>query len=627
MGSTFAGIHVRCTDLHVLRDALLSTMAARGLAPSEVPTDRTVALIRGGAWIAVLDDGSEFDPEFQVTLAKALSRGTSAPAVAVMVHDSDALRLTLFEAGRQRDRFDSDPAFMGTRTTRLQQHIDAWAHLAVGDSNALSDTFTRDNTFAEQALEPLARALGCDRALLGTGHRYQAEAGWPLGTVLLYFRDPKAVALVPAEGDPVLVSTAPLVTQPVGSGDEVAIGLALRNKGGPTDGLRLFVAGAEELVTWSMVACPQLPGERGRGGTALLRGGVATLEFTLPAGLLVDEMALVRMDPRNAVAILSQGSLYLRVIGTAKAPGDAPVTVRLEDRQGRLLFQADTEVTVRSMATRPLHAMHGLSPIVLEPLDDETWLTAQVICTLPRDRAVERLGAVVATLAPHLPNAGKVHRTLFPAGNSQLGVFLAAAPVFRTSAAATLFTGKVWKGVLQELADGAAEVELRFGGQDEGPDTSTARINLGSGLAPAREAATALAVSLMHATEDAYSALCAAIDGQAAAGGIAQAWVSRRGGPTATEVTHYEACCGIAGQCTLTQDWVNRWLRAVPTGALWIGPGLQRHLQRPSMGPLAEVGDTWKIEIADRSQAEPLLVPVLASQGEWKLAVLTGRVR
>ncbi|MFM9994828.1 MAG: hypothetical protein ACKVU4_03395 [Phycisphaerales bacterium] len=622
MGSTFAGLHVRTEDLAAVAATVRAALAQQGLSPSDQEADRNVALVPGGGWVALLDDAADGGDDAPLEgFASVLSGQLGAPAVLVRVFDSDALRLTLFEGGKQRDRFDSAPQIMGTRKTKPERHVAAWAHLAGAAPDALPDAFTRDALFAEAALGPLARALGMDAERVAVGYAYQAGAGWPAGTVHLHFRDAHAAALAPVAGPPRLAVS--MVQAPPASavGAPVVAVLHVRSNASGFHGLRVEVETDTDVVQWHAVGCSLLPPTPGRIGSVPLENGAAWLPVDVAAGVDLDPVALQK-NPQRAIAALRACSFQIAAMGAAVAPGAATLTLRLRDGSGAVLGEAKAPVAVRSTERRPLRADPAVPPMMIDALDEEGWLNALVVCDLERVDAVARLQPVLQALAPYAPAEGRVARTIFPAGRGGLlAAFTMAAPKFWSGAAAGFFDGGAWKKTLSAAGE-AAMVELRFGGQEDGPDTSTVRVALGSGVIAAPDTATVLAIAVQAAPPGAETALVAAIDAVARAGALTQAFVSRRGAPPAVEVTSYEQCCGVHGQCTTRRGWVRRWLRAVPDGVLWLGPELRSRVDASALPEGVAVGATLRVAVPDRVAIEPALANVLPTTHDWRRGVM-----
>ena len=107
MGAFFTNIQIRRgpdVSAGTIERILDSMAGAAGMERclGDQPADRTI-VVRGGPgdWVSVYDEATEGqDTKLLDGLAKALSQGTNTHAVAVLVHDSDVLRLALFENGK-----------------------------------------------------------------------------------------------------------------------------------------------------------------------------------------------------------------------------------------------------------------------------------------------------------------------------------------------------------------------------------------------------------------------------------------------------------------------------------------------------------------------------------------------
>ena len=67
-----------------------------------------------GRWISVYDEAPESQDESTLReVAEHLSATLEHAVITVLVHDSDVLRLSLFEPGGLRAEYDSNPEFSG----------------------------------------------------------------------------------------------------------------------------------------------------------------------------------------------------------------------------------------------------------------------------------------------------------------------------------------------------------------------------------------------------------------------------------------------------------------------------------------------------------------------------------
>src|SRR5262249_24357757 len=120
VGSFFTNVQVRIAESDGrdrLLEALRRSAHAQGLleAHDGEPADRTVRVGPSeGGWVTVYDEATESqDTRALDALRERASRALGGHAVTVLVHDSDVLRLALFEGGRSIDRYDSAPEYFG----------------------------------------------------------------------------------------------------------------------------------------------------------------------------------------------------------------------------------------------------------------------------------------------------------------------------------------------------------------------------------------------------------------------------------------------------------------------------------------------------------------------------------
>jgi hypothetical protein len=133
---------------------------------------------------------------------------------------------------------------------------------------------------------------------------------------------------------------------------------------------------------------------------------------------------------------------------------------------------------------------------------------------------------------------------------------------------------------------------------------NAAAVELGVGLIPAARPIPALAVSL-PASDRAEEALVAAID--RVEGTPVQAFVTRWGSSLGIAETPYELACEVRGQCVFERVWVERWLRGIGPGTLWLGAALRAHAPG---APARQV-------ISDVRATERTLAAILPSVEDW----------
>ncbi|MGI4788242.1 MAG: hypothetical protein ACRYFS_05270 [Janthinobacterium lividum] len=95
MGTTYSNCQVRSDSQDAVADALKPLLNEPAYISPSV-----------GGWVGVYPEGGATDPD---ELAKQLSAKLSAGVFCWMVHDSDVFYYTLYESGKLRDTFNSDP--------------------------------------------------------------------------------------------------------------------------------------------------------------------------------------------------------------------------------------------------------------------------------------------------------------------------------------------------------------------------------------------------------------------------------------------------------------------------------------------------------------------------------------
>lgn len=276
MGAFFTNVQVRGASTDALVAAIrgaaveLVEVAADGVAADDVaadeghasrgddegtPVDRTVLVLPpdDAGWIAIYDEATESDAAALEALAK-LASSVGSHAVAVSVHDSDILLLSLFERGERIDRYDSAPDYYRPDITDAKRAALAgspskWRGVlpSGGGEGVLREAFDTKETFAERTLSRIAKLVGWERAQ--TGYRYAVSDGVPLpeGTVTLRFRERAAASTAAFTGPPAFSlhsygGTGKRMSYPLDV--PVALSVAFRNQGGDGRGLAVSAWGS-----------------------------------------------------------------------------------------------------------------------------------------------------------------------------------------------------------------------------------------------------------------------------------------------------------------------------------------------------------------------------------------------
>jgi hypothetical protein len=652
MGAFFTSVQVRAADPEAgLREAAatvcqLATDQGMAVVEGGEDSDRHVVLVAGQGWVSVYDEATEDqDPAVLDALGMALSAALDAPAVSVLVHDSDSLLLGLYVEGQRVDRYDSAPGLLegALRKLRPGPHRTRWRQVLPEAGPELERVFGSTALFAEAGLEPLSAALGLPLDRLSTGYRYLGQQlaleGLPHVCRLAFRQRERPAWEEPAEGLPRLRTlweqaeelhgheapadaVVPLVAA---VGGEVQGGLTTRNLGGAGRGLRVEVESAPGLVQWEraelVLGLPQA-GDRAAAALVPTEAGWAAEfpEAAIPPGQA--DAAALPVGPgalRRAMAAQFATQVHANVHGRGLAPGRGALTVRLAplDHPGQGTHWT-VPLELRTTEGRPLRAPATLPPQALEPLESDAVLVALVV--VEPDRVVAAARALGAAVAAHLPTRGKAALVRFP---QPTGPLAAGRPRQSRPKAQGVLDGKPWAKALDELGAAWSQVGLEWPGGlfRRGPSTG---ISVGQGILPSPGSVSAVAVGLVGG-EGADEAVARAIDGLAAGGGLHQALLTRWGAPASLEATPYELAVGVHGQCTLERSWVGRWLRAVGAGRLWLGPALQQHVALDALRAVAEVeqqGEVLAVAVEDVGAVERALEAVLPGPLDWQQGML-----
>jgi hypothetical protein len=188
-----------------------------------------------------------------------------------------------------------------------------------------------------------------------------------------------------------------------------------------------------------------------------------------------------------------------------------------------------------------------------------------------------------------------------------------AKPKLSAGKAAGFLDSQRWRDLV--AGESTAWAEWIAGAESRGQT----RIELGRGLLPSPRAVTGLAVNLDGGDLDgAQAALTRAIDALALEGGLLQAFVTRWGAAASLEGTPWEMACGVMGQCVLERPWVERYLRGIGEGVVWLGPALRAAAGEPAG---VRLGDAVRVDVGDRSAAERALEAILPDAAAWQQGV------
>ena len=392
-----------------VRDAVLASVRrfveSQGFveaAPGEAP-DRSVAIGPAGdePWIAVYDEATEDQDTGKLdALATAITRDLATSAVSILVHDSDALQVTLFARGevvdrrsgkrRKAARKKGDPAVVKGWTDLLRPGAEAASLMAAlaGEVIELGDPLTR-----------IADALGLDIARCGVGYRYLA-APEPAGLTRLGFKLLRRPAHeTKAEGGPALVPSAWQPKVALSIGEPLRLTTSARNNGGASRGLLILVWG--DALTRGLLAVTEAQvsvgrGDRRRTVEARLDPAASAEEslfvarlpdFELPPGL-AGPVAVAHAEPgqfQSAMEAWFEADIEATLVGGVLAAGLGTLHigyVAFADPEVKVVHTLSIEVT--PAPRRPLHAKTDVSPHELRALQGNR--TLFLLAALDGDR-------------------------------------------------------------------------------------------------------------------------------------------------------------------------------------------------------------------------------------------------
>jgi hypothetical protein len=644
LGASFVNVQIHVapgggTSLAAVSAALNEVLAEQDYVPVDgaEAAERTVVVRPGGSWIAVYDSEEGFGAN---ELACALSERLTTQACVVAVHDSDVLELGLYYGGVPLDRFNSRPDYdtqvSAAERKALAGRPDAWSGVRkLGATPAeLKQLWRKKKRFAEDALRGTAELLGLENDNVCLGYRY-LETREP-DDVVLGFRQRVPRAATPARaGAPRFEFASGLSRVVTALGKRVVASCSVRNHGGPGRGLTLHVRGdalAHGLVTLDDVELLVRRGEAIKSERAPWKADptgeshayvasfpelaiTAAPKLELPPGVTLeaaqkgdDPSIMMRLLKLAATAEASSLHLSADVHLRVQAIGTGALNLGFrsgEPAEGRYDYAFD--VRVFAPAQRPLRAPAD-APIV--PRLPEDILFA--LCSFDLDPV--RAAAVAANLIERFSACFEASDEL------KLAVFPRESRGVRTSKAERrgFFGGRRWKKLVSELprarivkleceavrakffdprrSDGAA-FRSSLSAQDVPDDEELPTLALwcsleGAGGERAR-AVRALADELMAEAVLSHSAVQASV-------GYSPTTLR-----TFLDTTDYEQRAGIHNGPTLRRSWLERFVRSVGVGTLWLGKPL-----------LARLADRSALERVARVEAYPHAVKITLDQDD-----------
>ncbi|MDC3953165.1 hypothetical protein [Polyangium jinanense] len=633
MGAFFTNVHVRLpkgASFEPFRAALIAAAEEEGaeLCAEGAEPDRTVLILGPNkhGWVSIYDERTEGQDQALLDgLAALASRALGAPAITVLVHDSDVLCMDLFAEGACVDRYNSHPSYFGEEADEsdaeeVSGHPERWAsRFALGISAAeLSAIWSGKELFAEATLAETARALGAPPERMGVGYRYLDEKTRAKATALRFRLRERPGYEAAAAGPTVLVAQTVGESVPArfSVGDELRVSLTTHNHGGPSQGLQVVAWG--EAITQGLVKVERFevlvgdvragaqhenvaPSARDYKCTPMV---VAELEkAVLPAGVPGGFHAMAPGgDWQRAFTAMQRAQVHVNVVGRVVSAGAATLHVGLKPlahREGRTSITY--ELTLDAPLWRPLRAAPEMPSQVLLPLSmGQLWVAFVVF--------PDRSEAVVQHAAQAFE---KLATLVAPASGFDTAMFLAKAgrrPDSKSAPGKGFFEGARWR----KLVEGMHKEQVVTVQRQEDMHALMAQaaatgvmpmpglgVSFGGSILPQNKPETAVLSLWVNVTELAEAQVSAerahlveVVEGAMERLGALQGFLTRWGTAPSNSLntTPYEVACGIHGD-TLHPSWASRWLRAVGSEATWIGAPLLAHLDADSRKRLAQVAD------------------------------------
>ncbi len=615
--------------------------------------DRSVLVGSDGRWISVYDEVTEGQREDDLhAFAAHLSSALGTIAVSVLVHDSDVLRLGLFEEGKKLAEFDSFPGYFGGKKKKQKTPVKPWAKcLAPGhDTAELAQVFEKEKLFAEDTLERVAALTGMDFAQAALGFRY-AERSELEFTSLRFRADvrPAHETEGGASGPPRFELGAHSPSYELSVGEALHVGLGVRNEGGASKGVDVVVWGPPVAEGLLALGKAELvvgnPGERAfsvaeferRSGAGGLTIWVAAFpDVELPSGIGGD-IVQSGLDPMKAMELWLGAGVHTNVKGDVLAPGEGVLGVGFVPH-GHVEGQCGHEcrIVVHAAPRRPLRAKapEGQRPRIgdmqtFRALETETVLFGLAACDLEKRAAAVVAAPIIERWVKALPGRGSYSITVFPSDER-------ARPKTDTFKAEKLLQGARFERLREELAsERLVSVDRRDAASPESFSVKSDGFAFGSSLIAStaegeiQRPALALWMNVAKASPDAVAAARAlltelidelVLDAKGMQG-LVGCWDWQ---PSTLDSTPYEIASGVHGQCTLLRSWLTRFLRGVTRDSIWLGPDLLGRVERHALEKVAHVtphGAGIRLRLREGSSLDELeaaLAPLLPGDDEWK---------
>jgi hypothetical protein len=663
VGASFANVHVRVLGAGAQKRvmaALRSLLVTPGIreVDAEADADRTIVLAPSGSWVAVYDELSdELAGDDLATLAKGLSGALDAPAVTVLVADSDVLLMELFEHGKRVAEFDSNPAISGRRRTKLK--LDKWrAHLAPGhDSDELAEVFADQKLFAERTLENAAALLGMDAQRACLGYRYQqiqdaaTSSGGEQANLVFRLRKAQRPAHESAGTAPSRFVPCSCSTDHVfDAGQDFRAGFAVRNEQRASRGLSIVMRGPAlerglvrlrhaQLVVGDVRKQKVFPEaafvERPTADSE--RIWVAEFpELEIPAGAPSASFLGELIPSAAGFSAMQRAQIHTNIHGDAVGAGTAEFQIGFVPHDARETGQSgfSSSVEVRPQARKPLRAAAGHS---YGELQQRTVLFGLVSCS-GESRAMATLAAELADqwlrALPRYSESAKCRFHVCLADRE-------AGLISGSGKAEELFRGKRLRSWLDEpsLVD-EVTIELEnprpagqsFHRSNDGFIFSSEHSRYRSADLSDTKCPTFCFWMYTHGhSEDTVKAAEQALTGLvsqvfAREQGI-QGLIGQWGRQPRPDSTLYESVCKVHGQCTLQHSWLTRFMRGVTSDTAWLGPELLARIDRRALDRVAALEETkGGVRFRLRPEAtldelEEVVAELLPSEADWRAGI------
>jgi hypothetical protein len=384
LGSFIANVQVRTQDIDAVARALSAGLLE---ADQYTPTTgddaaRSLALIQRGDWVAVYDELlDEQDLRVLDATASLLSRETGAPAVGVLVHDSDVLLLRLYRDGALADQHNNNPEFFDLPRRSAAGRAQHWKDLLAPGSRASDLRTAWRGKAPEDALGEVARHLGIDQSLIRFCHQDLVE---DVPVRRLRFKraplSPEEAALLQLRVEPRSIEGQVWIGEPI---DATQVFLC----NGPVSRLRVELGGsaltngcvtADDTVRVH-AADPTAP-TAARIGSMSLKSGVIPARLLPPPGPVErpqEPRLCFSLSPRLSAFVPGEGEVWLRVTPEENPDGGAEARLRLQVTAPPLLpFPAGATVN-HGHALRKLYdsrflallmVIEGAPPDAIKPL-------------------------------------------------------------------------------------------------------------------------------------------------------------------------------------------------------------------------------------------------------------------